>query len=178
MGVGTDYRGTPRVFAASTTGHGNSAANATVVATARSPGSFRGKLRRTNHGKPRKSAETAVAISTAIRRHCHGDAAITTEVRGCPRELSRQFPRTFSRSNLHGHPWPSASIATANLRYAATSTEACGSPQLLPQHVPRFCPCQTPSCQSCPRPSVPVAVSLAVARGHEFCRGSCNGCFR
>ena len=61
--------------------------------------SVRGKLRRTNHSNPRKSAETAFAISTAIRGHCHSKATITTEIRGYQRQLPRQFPRKSNRKN-------------------------------------------------------------------------------
>ena len=59
--------------------------------------SIRGKLCRTKHGNPQKSAaiaktvfaETTVAISTAIRSHCH-----------------------WQRGNHHGRPLISAAIAT------------------------------------------------------------------
>ena len=120
------FRGLPWVLARTTveiggfsrqiaTGHGTSAANTTVVATARSRGSFSGKIRRTNHGNTRKSAETAVAMSTAIRGHCHGNAAIIAEVRGSPRQLPRQFsadvqskqfprPSTAIRDHCYGDP--------------------------------------------------------------------------
>ena len=64
-----------------------------------------------NHGNPRKSEETAVAISTVIRGRFHGNAAITTEAHGSPRELPRQFPRTVNRSSFHCHPRPSAYFA-------------------------------------------------------------------
>ena len=181
VGVATDYRGNPRVFTASATGHGTSAANATVVATARSRGSSRGKLHRTNNGNPRKSAETAVTISTAIRGYLPRQRG---NHHGSPRQLPRQFPRTSNRSNFHGHPRPSASIASAILRYEVASTEVRGSPRLLPPHVPRFCPWQTPSYQSCPRPSGPVAVSLGEGVSVDLSmdvrgrfRGQVRGCF-
>ena len=89
---------------ASATAHGSSTANATtVVATARAA-VVRGKLRPINHGNPRKSAaiamaETAAAISTAICGHGHGNTAITTEVRGSPRQLPWQFPRASNRNS-------------------------------------------------------------------------------
>ena len=166
--VGTDYRGNTRVLAASATGHGTSAANATVVATARSRGFFLGKLRRTNPGNPRKSAETAVAISMAIRGHCHGNAAITTEVRGRSRQLPPQFPWTLNRSNFHGHPRPSASIDTAILRYAATSTEVRESPRLLARAA----------VLSLANSVVLIMPTAIRASGSESCRGSCRGCFR
>ena len=122
MGVPTDYRGNPQVFTASATDHGTSAANATVVATARSRGSFRGELRRTNHENPRNSAETDMAISTAIRGHCHGNAAITTEVcgncHGCFRGRSfeaistaiRDRPRPLPRQSSDTRPLPRKSV--------------------------------------------------------------------
>ena len=63
---------------------------------------------------------------TEIRGNFHGNAAITTEVRGSPQQLPRQFPRTFNRSNFHGHPRPSASIATAFLRCARLPRKSAG----------------------------------------------------
>ena len=128
---------------------------------------------------------------------------------GNPQKLPRQFPRpsaaiaTAVSADVHSKqfPRPSTAIATAIRRYAATSSEVRGSPRLLPQHVPRFCSWQTPFYQSCPRPSGPVAVSLAVGVSRDlsmnvrrrfrrqFCGcfrrrvrgcvcGRCRGCFR
>ena len=173
VGVATDYSGNARVLTASATGHGTSTANVTVVAMARGRGSVRGKLRRTNHGKPRKStaiatatavsAETAVTISTAIRGHCHGNAAIT-EFRGSPWQLPRQFSRTFNPSSFHGHPRPSTetavAISTAIRGHchgnAAITTEVRGSPRQLPRQFPRtFNPS---SFHGHPRPSAAVRV--------------------
>ena len=57
------------------------------------------QIRGTNHGNPRKSAT----------------------------HLPQPFPRTSNHSNFHGHPRPSAAIATAILRYAAIATEARGN---------------------------------------------------
>ena len=113
VGVATGYRGNPRVSTA--------IANAMDVATAHPAFLARGKLRRTNHGYLRKSAviataasaETALAISAAIRGHCHGIAAITTtEVHG----IFHGSLRGFNRSDFHGYPRPSAAIPTAILR--------------------------------------------------------------
>ena len=40
-------------------------------------------------------------------------ACKTPEVRGSPRQLPWQFPRTFNRSNIHGHPRPFAAVAVS-----------------------------------------------------------------
>ena len=117
VGVATGHRGNSRVSTTSATAHGvHGSCHRCDHGTCR--GSVRGKLRRANDGNPQKSAVIATAVSvaksTAIRGHYHGNAAITTEFRGNPRQFSRQFPRTPNRSNFHGHYWwPSAAIATA-----------------------------------------------------------------
>ena len=73
-------------------------------------GCVRGKVRRTNHGKQRTSAGfavgtcTAVAISTHIRCHCHGNAAISTEVRGNYLGNFRGRPTAAICPAIHGRP--------------------------------------------------------------------------
>ena len=133
VGVAAGYRGNQRVATSSATAHGTSTANITVVATAR-----------------------AAVLSVA-------DSVVSTMATyGSPWQLPRQFPRMSNRINFHGHPRPSAAIATVTLRYAAITTEVRRSPRQLPQHVPRFCPWQTLSL-----PTMPTEV-----------RGNCHGNFR
>ena len=160
----------PWVPRASATALGISTANATVVATACAtilsvansvvPTMATLEVRGNCHGSFRGNC---VETSPAIRGHRHGNAAITTEVRGSPRQLPRQFPRMSNRSNFNGHLRPSAAIVTAILRYAAITTDVRRSSLQFPQHVPRFCPWQTPPYQSCPRKSVWVRVRVRVS---------------
>ena len=102
-------------------------------------GSVRGKLRGTKHGNPRKSAAIATAVSAdvkppqfprpsaAIRGHCHSNPPIRGNYHGSPRQLPRQFPQTSNHRNFHGHPRPSAAIATGTFRYSAITTEVRGN---------------------------------------------------
>ena len=117
---------------------------------------------------------------TGIRGNCrgnfHGHPRSLPRQRGnhhgSPRQSPRQFQRTFNRTNFHGHPRPSAYIATAILRYAATSTGARGTPRLLQQHVPWFCPWQSQSDQSSiryiPLPCCVATVGMCM-RGWQLC---------
>ena len=135
-GVAAGYRRNPRVSTASATDHGTPRQMPRFShGTRRS--SVGGKLGRINHGNP-----AAVAISTDFRGRCHGNAAITPEVREIVGQFPRHFPRTSSQRNFHDHPRPSAAIAKAIPRYAAIITQVCGCRWQRPQHVPQFCPRQ------------------------------------
>ena len=104
-------------------------------------GSFRGKLRRTNHGNPRKLPWQFPWVSAAIA------TAVFADVQ------PKQFPRPSAavRGNCHGNP--------------LIRGDCHGSPRLLPQHVPRFCRWPTPSYQPCPRQSVARQYGSGVGLG-------------
>ena len=114
--VATGYRRNPCVFAASGMAYGTSTENAMVVATARAvvlpveisvvPTIF--NRRKSAAIAMAVSAETSVAFSTATRGPCHGNAAITADVRKSSRQFPRQFSRTSNRRIFHGHPRPPA----------------------------------------------------------------------
>ena len=148
VGVATGYRGNPRVSTARATAHGASTANATVVATARAAVlSVVNSVVPTmaTHGSPRQLPRQFPRTSTK-------------NVRPLPRQSSvpRQFPRTSNHSNFHGHPRPSAAIATAILRYAATTTKVSGN------------------CHGNFRGRQTTAISTAI-RGNPPIHGNCHG---
>ena len=165
VGAATGYRGHSWVSTASATAHGTSTATATVVATAHATVlSVAPSVAPTmaTHGNSRP-------LPRQFLRNCRGN------VHGHPRSLPRQHGKH------HGCPRKSAAIATAvsadvqpkqfTRPYVAVRCQCHGNPSIcgdyhgstgvLPQHVPRFYPWQTPSYQPCPRESAANAMAVS-----------------